>query len=91
MSFLLILGLAGQARAWPADEKDWLACKKDADCTSVKLGCSYWQPVNKKYAKAMKEKYPVSCLQTLPAGPQPPPYCISHMCGKPKAKLLKKK
>lgn len=64
----------------PADHREWLACAKDEDCTSVELGCAYWQPVNKASADAMKDAYPPVCAASAPPGPQPPARCKEHAC-----------
>jgi len=66
--------------AKPSDHKEWLACEKDDDCTSVKVGCYYWQPVAKKFATAMKREHFTACRKSVPAGPQPPSGCVNHVC-----------
>lgn len=78
---LCVITLAtGYSFADPPVEKGWLTCEKKADCTSVKAGCYYWQPVNKKYAAAMKEAHPPNCELSVPAGPQPTSSCADHLC-----------
>jgi hypothetical protein len=72
--------IAGVAHAAPQDEKEWLACQKDADCTSVELGCWYWQPINVIHSQDMKEKYVPTCSASVPAGPQPSIACNNHIC-----------
>jgi hypothetical protein len=64
----------------PADEKEWLACEKDADCTSVQLGCYYWQPVSKAHAEDMRTKYMSACTASVFPGPQPSLSCVGHVC-----------
>ena len=71
--------MTGRGDAAPSDEIPWLACEKDADCTSVELGCYYWQPVNAKYAEDMK-KYMSACAKSVEAGPQPSSRCADHLC-----------
>lgn len=66
--------------AQPSEEKEWLTCETSEDCTSVELGCWYWQPVNKAYAKAMQDKYSPLCRVSLPPGPQPPAQCHDYRC-----------
>lgn len=61
------------------DHPEWLACNTSAECTSVTLGCYYWQPVNKNYAAAASSAGS-SCLKSVPAGPQPTASCVDHEC-----------
>ena len=64
----------------PSDRRAWLACGKDADCTSVELGCYYWQPVSKEFAAEMKAAYPPVCAKSVLAGLQPPARCVERLC-----------
>ncbi|MDE2290815.1 MAG: hypothetical protein KGL53_01925, partial [Elusimicrobia bacterium] len=50
----LLAATASAAPAKPSEHAQWQACRKDADCTSVELGCWYWQPVSKAHAEDMK-------------------------------------
>lgn len=60
----------------------WLACEENADCTSIILGCSYWQPVNKKYISEMRAaSYLGACSASFPPGPQPTSSCVNRKCG----------
>jgi hypothetical protein len=77
---ILLIVAAGYAFAASAENKEWLVCEKDADCTSVELGCSYWQPVNKKYVTEMKTAGPAACLKSVPVCPQPTPRCADQVC-----------
>jgi len=72
--------VAGLAFAYPSDHKDWMACAKDDDCTSVELGCYYWQPVNRKHAAEMKTQGPPACSASVPSGPQPLVHCLHQVC-----------
>lgn len=72
--------VTGYAMAGPSDEKGWIACEKNADCTSVELGCWHWQPVNKKYTEAIKAAHPPVCAQSISASPQPTTSCVHHIC-----------
>ena len=78
--FLIVYSYATYSHAAPADETAWISCTKDADCTSVKLGCWYWQPVNKSHAEDMRKKYVLGCLKSTNIGPQPTPRCDQGVC-----------
>lgn len=80
--FLLVLFVLRNnlIAAQPSEEKEWLTCATSEDCTSVELGCWYWQPVNKVYTKAMRDKYPPHCRVSLPPGPRPPAQCHDYRC-----------
>jgi hypothetical protein len=72
--------IATSVWAAPADEKQWLTCEKNSDCTSIELGCYYWQPVNVHFVKDMKVAYSAACEKSLEAGPKPENSCIDHAC-----------
>jgi hypothetical protein len=83
--FLLIPAWPGAALATPEagtvfdDHPEWTACTASSDCTSIKAGCYYWQPINKRYLSAV----PVSaCLASTPPGPQPTTGCVKGDCQK---------
>ena len=80
MLFLCATLLAGEGYAVPPVNKEWLACEKDTDCTSVEVGCWHWQPVNRKYAEQMKSAGFVACKKSVPAGPQPASRCVAQVC-----------
>src|SRR3989442_15251897 len=64
------------------DEEKWLACETDGECTSVKLGCYYWQSVNKAYAAAMEKRHRTGCKKSRSAGPRPHSSCFNNLCVK---------
>src|ERR1035437_9207957 len=79
--FLCALILATRfAFAGPSDENEWLTCEKNADCTSVTVGCYRWAPVNKQFAAEMKQEGMVSCKKSVDPGPQPTTSCVNHLC-----------
>jgi hypothetical protein len=61
------------------DHPEWLTCASASECTSVKLGCYYWQPINKNY---FSDTIGVgsACLKSILAGPQPTVTCVNHQC-----------
>jgi len=61
-------------------QKEWLACESDTDCTSITMGCSYWQPVNKQYIEQMKSARTMDCISTTKEGPQPASGCVNRVC-----------
>ena len=59
------------------DHPEWLTCASSSECTSVKLGCYYWQAINRKYSSSA----PVSsCKKSNSPGPQPTASCVDHSC-----------
>jgi hypothetical protein len=76
----LMIAASGFAFAEASDEKAWLACEQNADCTSIKLGCWYWSPVNKKYVDQMRTAHFVTCKESADPGPQPAASCVDHVC-----------
>lgn len=63
------------------DHPEWFTCASASECTSVKLGCYYWQPVNKNFSSSAA-RIGSSCLNSIPAGPQPTMSCVDHQCVK---------
>jgi len=61
------------------DHPEWLACASASECTSVRLGCNYWQPINKNFSSATTG-VGSACLKSIPAGPQPTVSCVDHQC-----------
>jgi hypothetical protein len=59
------------------DHPEWFTCASTSECTSIKRGCYYWQPVNKKYRMRLPSS---SCLKSYSAGPQPTASCVHHQC-----------
>ena len=59
------------------DHPEWLTCASALECTSVKLGCWYWQPINKKFSSSVGSS---ACATSRPAGPQPTGRCVNHQC-----------
>lgn len=62
------------------DHPEWLTCASASECTSVKLGCYYWQPINKNFSSSAA-RIGSACRQAIPAGPQPTVSCVDHQCG----------
>lgn len=60
------------------DHPEWLTCEAKSQCTNVKLGCWYWQPINQEFASAAGAG--VVCTKSDPAGPQPTVSCVDHRC-----------
>jgi len=59
------------------DHPEWLTCASSSECTSVKLGCYYWQPINRKYAASAPAS---ACSKSNLPGPQPTVSCVDHRC-----------
>lgn len=69
---------AMEEAAGPFDElPEWGQCASSSECTSIKTGCYYWQPLNKLYISNLP---PSACLKSIPAGPQPGVTCVEHRC-----------
>jgi hypothetical protein len=75
-----IVTVAANIYAAPPNQKEWLACDENADCTSVTVGCYRWAPVNKQHAADMKREGFVPCKKSVDPGPQPIASCVDHMC-----------
>lgn len=72
------VAFATEELSGPLDDRpEWLACASTSECTSVELGCYYWQPINKNFASAIGVS---SCLKSIPPGPQPTVSCVDHQC-----------
>lgn len=79
----LLLGLATlalKALAAPLENKEWLACDKNADCTSVVVGCYQWVPASKEHAAEVQQQGHVACKKSVESGPQPTSSCVNHFC-----------
>lgn len=72
----------------------WDACKSDAECTFVSLGCCETTPVNRAHAGEMQKKLDASgkayCPPKTACGPGPdgtwngtPGVCRNGVCAKP--------
>ena len=59
------------------DHPEWFTCASASECTSVRLGCYYWQPINKNFSSSVGSS---SCTKSRPAGPQPTGSCVNHQC-----------
>ena len=79
VSTILILTRV-DVEAAPSDENAWLSCVKKENCSSVELGCWYWQPVNKNHAEDMRAKYAPVCSKSINPGPQPSSSCQNGFC-----------
>jgi hypothetical protein len=78
-----VTGLAAaalQGSSGPPVPGQWLACEKDADCTSVEMGCDHWQPVRRQYATSVKRRDSAACTKSTPAGPKPASSCVQRQC-----------
>jgi hypothetical protein len=64
----------------PANQQQWMACDQDSDCTSIVMGCSFWQPINKDHVRDMRNAYMAKCLSRTDPGPQPPSICAGKVC-----------
>jgi len=59
---------------------EWVACKTAQDCTAVKLGCYYWQPVNQRFATRMVQEYSIDCRSYRSPGKMPELICEENTC-----------
>lgn len=63
-------------------KKEWQACEKNDDCTSVEQ-CGGWLPINKIYIKEMMAVIDhTPCDRTPIPSPQPTTSCVNHQCVK---------
>lgn len=76
--FIVVMSMSGIAVAAPSDEKEWLACTDNDQCTTVNIICGY-QPVNKMYADAMKKKYDEACYMRI-SDARPSSSCVNKVC-----------
>lgn len=60
----------------------WTACQKTSECGVAEIGCYYWQPVNKKFARVMQRDWFQNhgCLSSVSAGPIPNVACVDRVC-----------
>jgi hypothetical protein len=77
---LLLIGAAARPAVGAVVQEEWLACEQASECTSVELGCWYWQPVNGKYTAEIKAANTPDCRRSVASGPQPQPSCIDQHC-----------
>ena len=78
--FTANVAMATEEPSGPLDDHpEWLACASASECTSAKLGCYYWQPINKNFSSAATSVGSF-CHKSNPAGPQPTVSCADHQC-----------
>lgn len=78
--FTANVALATEETSGPLDDHpEWFTCASASECTSVKLGCYYWQPVNRHFVSAAAGTW-IGCLQSISAGTQPTGSCVNHQC-----------
>ncbi len=76
----------GEGQQLPRDrtrgmKPEWIACSQDQECDAIEVGCYYWAPVNKKFAKAVEEAdKPKRCERSISEGPKPELVCVDHKC-----------
>lgn len=76
--FTANVALATEEASGPLDDHpEWFTCASASECTSVRLGCYYWQPINKNFSSSVGSS---SCTKSRPAGPQPTGSCVNHQC-----------
>lgn len=77
---LLLCAITAKGYAAESFPAEWIACREDVECTSIVMGCYYWQPVNQAYADDMEKAYPPNCRLSVPAGPKPISGCFQNAC-----------